>query len=112
MGQLLTLPIFSMFDAIDILNLNTAFGNALNLGSSSAFIGGILLTIILDLFVIALPLYKRMTSICLVLTIMVCFATTALGWLNIFVTIVTVLVIALGLAEKFTGIFKEHGLGR
>jgi len=99
-------PFFSivfrnLFLSFDILNLDYDVGTALGIGE---FAGGILLVLILALTTTALPLWKKSTSIAFVISILVMCFGIAVGWLSIFVLVLVVFAVALGLADRLTGI--------
>jgi len=93
-----------MILAIDILNLPTDLGNALGI---SSFAGGILITIILLFTVISLPIYKKMTTAIVILSSLILGFAVVVQWLNIFFLIIIILIVALGITEKATGMLSD-----
>ena len=98
------LPFFSFPQlalAINLLNLDYDLGLALNIGE---FAGGILLTLIFFLACSGLAIYKKNTQAMFIIGILVMCFSIAVAWLSIFVLILVVFLMALGIADKLTGI--------
>jgi len=98
-----------MILAIDILNLPTDLGNALGI---SSFAGGILLTTIILFTFISLPIYKKNTNAIVILSSLVLGFAVVVQWLSIFFLIIIILIVALGITEKATGMLSEKILRR
>lgn len=104
MLQLVSLFFYLM--AINILNLDFDFGNALGIGETA---GGVFLTLILLLFVLALPIYKKSTTAIVFLSWFVLVGSAILGWISIFILFIPIALVSLGIAKIANDFLREHG---
>lgn len=98
--QLSQAPFFLV--EISILNLDKAFGDAFGIGE---FAGGVLLSMIL-LMAVMLPFaFLRSYTAMLIMGVVELTLDIVLMWLPIWTIIVIVLLIAIGVADKFRNVF-------
>lgn len=109
MLQLIASLFFFMINDLDISHLNVDFGNALHVGSTG---GGILLTLILVLATTSLAIWKQHIMAFTVISMLDIFASVVIGWLSYFALIIIIFVIALGIADKVTGILSPFKRGK